>query len=92
MSASSTLANTCMCFSISGAMINSSGVWNEDATVWTFYLRQGVKFQPPLGGTLHLGRTNAFFLGGGKALLNSYYRTAERLGIEVAYDGMEIEL
>ena len=27
----------------------------------------GVRFQPSLGGTLHLGRTNAFFLGGGKA-------------------------
>ena len=52
----------------------------------TWMIRQGVKFQPPLGGTLHLGRTNAFFLGGGKALLNSYYRTAERVGIEIAYD------
>ena len=31
----------------------------------------GARFQPPLGGTLHLGRTNAFFLGGGKALMNS---------------------
>ncbi len=49
-------------------------------------MKQGVKFQPPLGGTLHLGRTNAFFLGGGKALLNSYYRTAAQLGIEVEYD------
>ena len=26
----------------------------------------GVVFQPSLGGTLHLSRTNAFFLGGGK--------------------------
>ena len=33
--------------------------------------RFGVRFQPSLRGTLHLGRTNAFFLGGGKALLNS---------------------
>ena len=39
---------------------------------------QGVRFQPALSGTLQLGRTNAFFLGGGKALLNAYYRTAER--------------
>ena len=29
-------------------------------------------------GTLHLSRTNAFFLGGGKALVNAYYRAAER--------------
>ena len=36
-----------------------------------------------LRGTLHLARTNAFFLGGGKALMNSYYAAAERLGIDV---------
>ena len=40
----------------------------------------GVRWQPPLTGTLHLGRTNRFFLGGGKALVNTYYRTAQRLG------------
>ena len=32
----------------------------------------GVRFQAPLGGTLHLSRTNAFFLGGGKELMNAY--------------------
>jgi len=48
--------------------------------------RFGVRFQSPLRGTLHLARTNAFFLGGGKALLNSYYAAAERLGIRVVYD------
>lgn len=46
----------------------------------------GVRFQPALSGTLSLGRTNAFFLGGGKALLNAQYRTAERLGIRVFYE------
>jgi tricarballylate dehydrogenase len=48
--------------------------------------QHGVRFQPPLAGTLHLGRTNAFFLGGGKALVNSYYAIADRLGIRVLYD------
>ena len=48
--------------------------------------RSGVRFQPALSGTLHLGRTNAFFLGGGKALLNAYYRAAEARGVEVLYD------
>ena len=48
--------------------------------------RHGVRFQPPLSGTLHLARTNAFFLGGGKALLNAYYRSAARLGVHVEYD------
>ena len=57
----------------------SSGVfgWMRDA---------GVRFQPSLTGTLNLGRTNAFFLGGGKALVNAYYLTAERLGVEILYD------
>ncbi len=46
----------------------------------------GVVFQPSLAGTLSLGRTNAFFLGGGKALVNAYYRTAARLGVDILYD------
>ncbi len=48
--------------------------------------RYSVRFQPALGGTLHLGRTNAFFLGGGKALLNTCYAAAQRLGVRVFYD------
>lgn len=48
--------------------------------------QHGVRFQPSLTGTLHLGRTNAFFLGGGKALVNKYYAIAERLGIRVLYN------
>ena len=48
--------------------------------------QQGVRFQTSLRGTLHLDRTNAFFLGGGKALLNTYYTVAERLGVDVVYD------
>ena len=46
----------------------------------------GVVFQPSLSGTLSLSRTNAFFLGGGKALVNALYRTAEQLGIAILYD------
>ncbi len=46
----------------------------------------GVRFQPPLSGALHVARTNAFFMGGGKALVNAYYRSAERLGVGVRYD------
>ena len=48
--------------------------------------RHGVHFQKPLSGTLHLARTNAFFMGGGKALVNAYYRSAARLGVEIRYD------
>ena len=48
--------------------------------------RYGVRFQAALRGTLHLSRTNAFFLGGGKALMNAYYAAAERMNIDVLYD------
>jgi tricarballylate dehydrogenase len=54
--------------------------------------RHGVRFQPPLGGTLQLGRTNLFFLGGGKALINAYYAAAEALGVDVAYETEAIDL
>jgi len=51
------------------------------------WMRQhGVHFQPPLSGTLNLSRTNAFFMGGGKALVNAYYRSAEKLGVKIRYD------
>jgi len=47
--------------------------------------RHGVHFQPALAGTLHVARTNAFFMGGGKALVNAYFRSAEALGVRVRY-------
>jgi tricarballylate dehydrogenase len=51
------------------------------------WMRQhGVRFQPPLSGTLHVARTNAFFMGGGKALVNAYYRSAEKLGVQIRYE------
>jgi len=48
--------------------------------------RHGVHFQPSLSGTLHLSRTNAFFMGGGKALVNAYYRSAEKHGVQIRYE------
>jgi len=48
--------------------------------------KHGVHFQPPLSGALHVARTNAFFMGGGKALVNAYYRSAERLGVQIRYE------
>lgn len=45
-----------------------------------------VKIHEALKGTLHLGRTNLFMLGGGKAMINSYYDSALRRGVEVVYD------
>jgi tricarballylate dehydrogenase len=53
---------------------------------------QGARFQASLEGTLHLGRTNAFFLGGGKALMNAYYSAAASRGIGVFYNAEVTEL
>src|SRR5271169_5581869 len=53
---------------------------------------QGIRWQPSLGGTLSLGRTNSFFLGGGRAMLNALYRTAEQLGVVVAYETEVVDL
>ncbi|MEO0823865.1 MAG: FAD-dependent tricarballylate dehydrogenase TcuA [Pseudomonadota bacterium] len=66
----------------------------ESKHVAGWMAERGVRFQRSLGGTLSLSRTNPFVLGGGKALLNVYYRRAEALGVTVAYDtevvGLEI--
>jgi tricarballylate dehydrogenase len=65
------------------------------ATCPSWMRRHGVRFQSSLRGTLHLARTNAFFLGGGKSVMNSFYAAAERLGVRVLYRaevvGLEIE-
>ena len=58
----------------------------DSSTCRTWMRQHGVHFQPPLSGALHVARTNAFFLGGGKALVNAYYRSAQSLGVEVRYD------
>jgi len=70
---------------------------NTDEKLARFTIRQsndigdwmqehGCMFQPAMRGTLHLARTNGFFLGGGRALLNGYYRTAQKLGVVISYE------
>ena len=61
-------------------------VIRDSSSCRTWMRRHGVHFQPPLSGALHVARTNAFFLGGGKALVNAYYRSAQALGVELRYD------
>jgi len=56
---------------------NNLGAWMK---------RRGCHFQPSMRGTLHLSSTNAFFLGGGKALMNAYYATAHELGVQILYE------
>ena len=57
---------------------------SEDLLAWL--TQRGVHFQPSLKGTLSLDRTNAFFLGGGCALVNTLYRYAEHIGVEIYYE------
>jgi tricarballylate dehydrogenase len=64
----------------------------ESKDILNWIAEQGVRWQPSLGGTLSLGRTNSFFLGGGRAMLNALYRTAERLGVDIRYDAEVIDL
>jgi tricarballylate dehydrogenase len=70
-------------------------VIRESSSCRDWMRRHGVHFQPSLSGTLHLSRTNAFFMGGGKALVNAYYRSAEALGVRIRYDapvsGLEVD-
>lgn len=61
-------------------------VIRASATCRPWMAKHGVRFQPPLSGALHVARTNAFFLGGGKALVNAFYRSADAAGVEIQYD------
>ncbi|MEL6982417.1 MAG: FAD-dependent tricarballylate dehydrogenase TcuA [Actinomycetota bacterium] len=58
----------------------------ESTEMWDWMTGNGVTFAKSLEGSLSLGRTNAFFLGGGRAMLNALYRTARELGVEVRYE------
>jgi tricarballylate dehydrogenase len=64
----------------------------ESAECGSWMTAHGARFQAALRGTLHLSRTNAFFLGGGKALMNAYYASAVRLGVDVLYDAEVVDL
>ena len=58
----------------------------ESETLGDWMPANGVRWQKPLRGTLHLTRSNLFMLGGGKAMMNAYYDTALKLGVEIAYE------
>src|ERR1700730_7252336 len=64
----------------------------ESSTLPAWMSAQGVHWQQPLAGTMHLGRTNRWFLGGREALLDTYYQTACRMGITVRYDALVDDL
>ena len=51
---------------------------SKSASLVSWLKSRGVHYQPALSGTLSLNRTNAFFLGGGKTLLNKLYAHAKK--------------
>lgn len=63
---------------------------SEDLLDWL--QRIGVRFQPALSGTLNLSHSNAFFLGGGKALVNAQHAYARNIGVHVCYHAEVIGL
>ena len=67
-------------------------VIHRSASILDWMKDHGVRFQPAIAGTLHLGRTNAWFLGGGKAMVNALYRSAEKLGVSIRYNAEVVDL
>ncbi len=64
----------------------------ESNNIGAWMTRHGCMFQPSMRGTLHLSRTNAFFLGGGKGLMNGYYAFAEKIGVHILYEAEVVDL
>lgn len=64
----------------------------ESVEIRDWLTERGIRFQPALAGTLGLAHSNAFFLGGGRALMNRYYQRAEALGVEVWYESEVVAL
>ena len=59
---------------------------HESSKVPSWMQNHGVTWQKSLRGTLQLSRTNRFFIGGGKTLINTYYEHSRKSGIKIAYD------
>ncbi|MBY6264846.1 FAD-dependent tricarballylate dehydrogenase TcuA [Azospirillum sp. 412522] len=58
----------------------------DSAGIVDWLAGNGVRFQSVGDEVLPYSRKTAFFLGGGKALVNALYATAEELGVAVRYD------
>lgn len=67
-------------------------VIDSSADCYEWMTKQGVYFQPSLSGTLSLSRTNAFFLGGGKALVNAYFQRCADLDVQLMYNTTVLDM
>jgi tricarballylate dehydrogenase len=52
----------------------------------------GMRLQDPSNGAMPYSRRTAFFLGGGKAMINTLYATAAKLGVAIGYDSEVVAL
>jgi tricarballylate dehydrogenase len=62
------------------------------ATIAAWLDDNGVRLQDPASGAMPYSRRTAFFLGGGKAMINALYATALRLGVRIGYDSEVVSL
>jgi tricarballylate dehydrogenase len=56
------------------------------ATIAQWLDGNGVRLQNPADGAMPYSKRTAFFLGGGKAMINALYATAAKLGVAIGYD------
>ncbi len=59
---------------------------HKSKELYNWFTHRKIYFQPSISGTLNLSHTNAFFLGGGKTLINSQYEYAKSIGITILYE------
>ncbi len=62
------------------------------ATIAQWLGDNGVRLQDPAKGAMPYSRRTAFFLGGGKAMINALYATALKLGVRIDYDSEIVAL
>jgi tricarballylate dehydrogenase len=74
---------------VSGGLLDNNmveHVLNNSPDIPEWMENRGVKFKKEIRGTLNLTRTNVFFMGGGKSLVNIYHNYLSKHGISVLYD------
>jgi tricarballylate dehydrogenase len=62
------------------------------ASIAAWLSDNGVRLQDPSNGAMPYSRRTAFFLGGGKAMINTLYATAAKLGVAIGYDSEVVAL
>jgi tricarballylate dehydrogenase len=61
-------------------------VVNRSENITDWMADKGIIFKKEIRGTLNLSRTNAFFMGGGKVLIDTYYESLKKFNVKIAYD------